>query len=355
MELHIEELRPSDLKEKRLDRLSFGVDFTDRMFVMEYDRGKGWHSARITKFQNFSLSPATMALHYGQAAFEGLKAYPRTNARAALFRPEQNLRRMNVSADRLCMPPIDEEFVLDCLKTLVRLEADWIPGGEGQSLYIRPTYVGIDPMIKVHASDKYLFFIILSPVGAYFKGGFSAARILVEEEFSRAAKGGTGFTKACGNYGASLRAGEKAVEGGYDQVLWLDACHHKYVEEVGSMNIFFVIDGKLVTPALQGSILPGITRDSTIILARDLGYEVEERLVSIDEIIEGIETGRVQEVFGTGTACVISPVGVLGYKGRDYVIGDGDVGSITRRLYEELTSIQYGTDEDRFGWIQIVQ
>lgn len=354
MELHIEELRPSDLKEKRLDRLSFGVDFTDRMFVMEYDRGKGWHSARITKFQNFSLSPATMALHYGQAAFEGLKAYPRTNARAALFRPEQNLRRMNVSADRLCMPPIDEEFVLDCLKTLVRLEADWIPGGEGQSLYIRPTYVGIDPMIKVHASDKYLFFIILSPVGAYFKGGFSAARILVEEEFS-AAKGGTGFTKACGNYGASLRAGEKAVEGGYDQVLWLDACHHKYVEEVGSMNIFFVIDGKLVTPALQGSILPGITRDSTIILARDLGYEVEERLVSIDEIIEGIETGRVQEVFGTGTACVISPVGVLGYKGRDYVIGDGDVGSITRRLYEELTSIQYGTDEDRFGWIQIVQ
>ena len=355
MELHIEELRPSDLKEKRLDRLSFGVDFTDRMFVMEYDRGKGWHSARITKFQNFSLSPATMALHYGQAAFEGLKAYPRTNARAALFRPEQNLRRMNVSADRLCMPPIDEEFVLDCLKTLVRLEADWIPGGEGQSLYIRPTYVGIDPVIKVHASDKYLFFIILSPVGAYFKGGFSAARILVEEEFSRAAKGGTGFTKACGNYGASLRAGEKAVEGGYDQVLWLDSCHHKYVEEVGSMNIFFVIDGKLVTPALQGSILPGITRDSTIILARDLGYEVEERLVSIDEIIEGIETGRVQEVFGTGTACVISPVGVLGYKGRDYVIGDGDVGSITRRLYEELTSIQYGTDEDRFGWIQIVQ
>jgi branched-chain amino acid aminotransferase len=353
--LYIEELKSSDLKEKRLDSLTFGVDFTDRMFVMEYDRDSGWHSARITKFQNFSLSPATMALHYGQAAFEGLKAYPRAGAKAALFRPEQNLRRMNVSADRLCMPPIDEEFVLECLKTLVSLEADWIPRGEGQSLYIRPTYVGIDPVIKVHASDKYLFFIILSPVGAYFEGGFSAARILVEDEFSRAAKGGTGFTKACGNYGASLRAGEKAAMSGYDQVLWLDACHHKYVEEVGSMNIFFVIDGKLVTPALQGSILPGITRDSTIVLARDLGYEVEERMVSIDEVVGGIESGRVQEVFGTGTACVISPVGILGYRGRDYVVGDAGVGPITRRLYEELTSIQYGTAEDRYGWIHIIE
>lgn len=355
MELRVEELRSSDLKEKRLDRLSFGVDFTDRMFVMEYDTDAGWHSARITKFQNFSLSPATMAFHYGQAAFEGLKAYPRTNAKAALFRPERNLRRMNTSADRLCMPPIDEKFVLDCLKTLVRLESDWIPKGEGQSLYIRPTYVGVDPMIKVHASSKYLFFIILSPVGAYFERGFSAARILVEDEFSRAARGGTGFTKACGNYGASLKAGEKAAKSGYDQVLWLDACDHKYVEEVGSMNIFFVIDGKLVTPALQGSILPGITRDSTIALARDLGYEVEERMVPIDEILEGTDSGRVQEVFGTGTACVISPVGVLGFRGHDHVVGDGGVGPITRRLYEELTSIQYGKTEDRFGWVQIIE
>lgn len=355
MELRMEELGSSDLKEKRLDDLGFGVDFTDRMFVMEYDRGKGWHSARIVKFQNLSVSPATMTFHYGQAAFEGLKAYPREDARAALFRPEQNLRRMNVSADRLCMPPIDEAFVLDCLKELIRLESEWIPRGEGQSLYIRPTFVGVEPVIKVRASDKYLFFIILSPVGAYFARGFSAARILVEDEYSRAAIGGTGYTKACGNYGASLKAGEKAAKGGYDQVLWLDACHHRYVEEVGSMNIFFVIEGKLVTPSLRGSILAGITRDSTMVLARDLGYEVEERELSIDEVLDGIKDGRVQEVFGTGTACVISPVGVLGYKGQDCAVGDGGVGPITQRLYNELTSIQYGTAEDRFGWIRTIE
>jgi branched-chain amino acid aminotransferase len=355
MELRIEELNESELKEKRLDDLSFGVHFTDRMFVMEYDRGKGWHSARITKFQNFSLSPATMAFHYGQAAFEGLKAYPREGSKVALFRPEENFRRMNVSADRLCMPPIDEDFVLRCLEELIRLERDWVPRGEGQSLYIRPTYMGVDPIIRVRASDKYLFFIILSPVGAYFKNGFSAARILVETEYSRASQGGTGYTKFCGNYGASLKAGQAAQVNGYDQVLWLDACGHKYVEEVGSMNIFFVIDGKLVTPKLQGSILPGITRESTIILARDLGYEVIERQIEIEEVIEGIESGNVQEVFGTGTACVISPVGTLGYRGKDYIVNGGQIGEITQHLYKELTSIQYGTTEDRFGWIRIIE
>lgn len=354
MMLQVEELKESDLKEKRLDNLDFGVNFTDRMFVMEYDRGKGWHSARITKFQNFSVSPATMSFHYGQAAFEGLKAYPREGSKAALFRPEENFKRMNRSAERLCMPPIDEDFVLECLDELVRLERGWIPEGEGQSLYIRPTYVGVDPIIKVRASDKYLFYIILSPVGAYFKGGFKAARIFVEEEYVRAARGGTGSIKACGNYGASLKGGQKALDSGYDQVLWLDACHHKYVEEVGSMNIFFVIEGKLVTPALQGSILPGITRKSTIQLAQSLGYEVEERQIAIDEILSGIESGKVQEAFGTGTACVISPVGTFGYRGTDYVVNGGQIGSITRQLYTELTAIQYGTAEDRFGWIRIV-
>lgn len=354
VKLEIEELKESDLKERRFDDLSFGVHFTDRMFIMEYDRGIGWHSARITKFQNFSLSPATMVFHYGQAAFEGMKAYPREGSRVALFRPEKNLRRMNMSAERLCMPPIDEEFVLECLIKLVSLEREWVPRGEGQSLYIRPTYIGIDPVIRVRASDKYLFFIILSPVGAYFKNGFSAARILVEDTYSRACKGGTGYTKFCGNYGASLKAGERAQANGYDQVLWLDACEHKYVEEVGSMNIFFVIDGKLVTPELQGSILPGITRESTIELARDLGYEVVERPIEIKEVLEGIESGRITEIFGTGTACVISPVGTLGYKGKDYTVNGGKIGEITKRLYKELTSIQYGTAEDRFGWMRII-
>lgn len=355
MELKIEELNESELKEKQLDDLGFGVNFTDRMFVMEYDRGRGWHSARITKFQDFSLSPATMTFHYGQAAFEGMKAYPREGSKVALFRPEKNFRRMNVSADRLCMPPIDEDFVLECLEELVRAERGWVPRGEGQSLYIRPTYIGVDPVIRVRASNKYLFYIILSPVGAYFKNGFSAARILVEGEYSRASRGGTGFTKFCGNYGASLKAGQVAQANGYDQVLWLDSCEHRYVEEVGSMNIFFVIDGKLVTPELQGSILPGITRESTIELARDLGYEVVERRIKIEEVIEGIESGSVQEVFGTGTACVISPVGTLGYRGNDYSVNEGQIGEITRRLYNELTSIQYGTAEDRFGWIHTIE
>lgn len=329
--------------------LGFGKHFTDHMFVMEYAGGE-WGKARIQPYAPFSLDPSTSVFHYGQAVFEGTKAYKNKAGEIRLFRPRDNLIRMNESCARICIPPVPVDFVLDALKKLVLLDEAWIPTDEGTSLYIRPTVIATETALGVHAAHNYLFFIILSPSGAYYAHGLEPVRLYVEENYVRAARGGTGHHKVVGNYAASLLAGEKAEKLGYDQVMWLDAKEHKYVEEVGSMNIFFVLDGKLLTPALMGSILPGITRRSVLELAREHGMPVEEREIAIAEIVEGAKSGALTEVFGTGTAAVISPVGDFGYKGEDYVVNGGKMGKVARMFYDELTGIQTGRIPDTHGW-----
>lgn len=331
-------------------KLGFGRYFTDHMLVMDYADGK-WSDPEIVPFENLSMSPATNILHYAQGIFEGVKAYKDAEGKITSFRLEENFARMNRSAERLCMPTIDAKVVMDALKELLILEQDWIPTAPGTALYIRPTMIATDPMLGVHAAHTYKFFIILSPVGAYYANGLQPTKILVEDEYVRVAVGGTGEAKCMGNYAASLLASEMAIKKGYDQVLWLDAKEHKYAEEVGAMNMFFVIDGEIITPALVGSILPGITRKSAIELLRSEGYKVTERRISIDEIVNAYENGKLDEAFGTGTAAVISPVGIIGYKGRDMIINNQEMGKITAELYDKLTGIQYGRLEDKFGWV----
>ena len=353
MELIIKDVPAGSLKKKDLENLKFGELFTDRMFVMEYKQG--WHSARIEAFHNFSLSPATMVFHYAQEIFEGMKTFAYKGGKVAMFRPVENLERLNNSADRLCMPKIDVNFIFKALCELIKLDRDWVPNKKNTSLYIRPTMIGVDPIIKVRSSDEYLFFIILSPVGPYFGSGTKMSKIMVEENYVRASRGGMGFAKTGGNYAASLKAGTEAAKKGFDQVLWLDSEERKYVEEVGSMNIFFVIDDVVVTPELDGSILPGVTRKSVLQLARHLKLKVEERKVPINEIVEGLQNSAVTEVFGTGTACVVSPVGTLGYRGRQFSVGDGkNPGKYSSLLYDHLTGIQYGEKEDAFGWMTVL-
>ncbi len=337
-----------------LKNLVFGRLFTEHMFVMEYDCERGWHSARIEPYAPITLDPAAIVLHYAQTVFEGLKAYYGVDGKIRLFRPWENMRRLNRGAERLCMPRVDEEFVLGAIKKLVLIDRAWIPREKGAALYIRPFMFGTEPTLGVKPSHTYLLLVILSPVSAYYQEGFNPVKIYVTDEFVRAAPGGTGEVKAGGNYAASLKAAEVAREKGYTQVLWLDAVERRYVEEVGTMNIFFYFEDELVTPALSGSILPGITRDSVIRLARHWGLPVTERRLSIEEVIEGIESGRLKECFGTGTAAVISPVGALHYRGREYVINGGETGPLARRLFDELTGIQYGEKEDPFGWTMIL-
>ncbi len=354
MKLEVE--AASALKAKPQDEscLGFGRIFTDHMFTMQYEEGKGWHDAKIGPYENFSLSPACSVLHYSQTIFEGLKAY-HTEKGLNLFRPWDNFRRMNISAQRMCMPTIDEEFVLKCLDELLIIEKEWVPKTFGTSLYIRPTMMAIDPFLGVSAGKKYIFYIILSPVGAYYASGLSPVDIYVEDEFVRAVEGGTGFAKAGGNYAASLLAGEIAKKKGFAQVLWLDGKEKKYVEEVGSMNIFFKINGELVTAPLAGSILPGITRDSVITLARDVfGVNVREEKIAIADVFEQNAMGGLEEVFGTGTAAVISPVGGMSWHGKSIVVADGNMGELTRKLYDKLTGMQYGTVKDDFGWIKTI-
>ena len=343
----------SVLKEKPADesKLGFGQIFTDHMFLMDYYEGQGWVDPRIVPFADFSLSPAAMVLHYGQAIFEGTKCYRRDDGGLQLFRPKDNLARMTRSAERMGMPALDEETAYEGLVRLVELEQDWVPHSAGTSLYIRPTMISMDVALGVHAAHHYLFFIILSPVGSYYKEGLKPVSIYVEDAYVRAVRGGVGFTKCAGNYAASILAGDIAEKKGYSQVLWLDGVEQRYVEEVGSMNMMFVIDGKIVTPMLNGSILPGITRDSVLKLARQLGYETEERRVSIDEVMDGLRSGRVSEAFGTGTAAVISPVGVLGWKDEKHVIGGGEIGPVAQKLYDTLTGIQTGHVADENGWV----
>ena len=332
--------------------LGFGTIFTDHMFNMDYNLDNGWHNPRIEPYTAIEMDPATMVLHYGQAVFEGLKAYKTDSGAVQFFRPKDNFKRLNRSCRMLCIPAFDEDFVFDAMKQLIALEKDWIPGAPETSLYIRPTIIATDPFLGVRASYTYRFFIILSPVGAYYSEGFNPVKIWVTKNHVRAVRGGIGEAKAAGNYAASLYAGEEAHKHGYTQVLWLDGVHQKYIEEVGSMNIFFVIDDELVTPMLNGSILPGITRDSVITIAKKWNIKVSERQISIDELIDAHDSGKLQEIFGSGTAAVISPVGEMKYGDRVINIGGGKVGPMANRLYQAITDIQYGRTEDTQGWIE---
>lgn len=354
MELNILPIEQPKPKISDENSLVFGKQFTDRMFVMEYDSGKGWHSARIQPYGPFSLDPAAMVFHYAQEIFEGLKAFRRADGRVALFRPADNVDRFNRSARRMCMPEVDEDFFLDALLQLIRLEADWVPRNEGTSLYVRPTMIATEPMLGVRPSNQYLCYIILSPVGAYYKGGIAPVKIWISDFYVRATEGGTGEAKTGGNYAASLYAAKEAAENGYDQVLWLDAKERRYVEEVGSMNMLFLYDGKIVTSPLRGTVLDGITRRSALTLLAEMGYQIEERALSVDEVMEGAESGRLTEAFGTGTAVVISPVGSFCYRGRCVQLGDGRPGQLTMELYNRLTAIQYGKEADRHQWVTLL-
>ena len=333
------------------DQLGFGSVFTDHMFVMDYTEKDGWHNARIVPYGPISLSPAASVLHYGTEVFEGLKAYRRPDGGVQLFRPWENIARLNRSCERLGLPQVDPDDALQAIKEVVRVDQDWVPSDPGTSLYIRPTMIANENFLGVHPSKKYIFFVILSPVGSYYAHGLEPTRIYVEDVFNRAALGGTGECKCGGNYAASLLAAEVAKQKGYEQVLWMDAKEKKYVGEVGSMNMFFVLDGKVVTPWLDGTILPGITRDSAIKVLKHAGYTVEERAVSIDELEKDYQEGKLNEAFGTGTAAVISPVGTIGYKDDVMTINDGKMGKITGWLYDTLTGIQYGRIKDEFGWV----
>ncbi|MBP0990708.1 MAG: branched-chain amino acid aminotransferase [Oscillospiraceae bacterium] len=332
-------------------KLGFGRVFTDHMFVVEWNKGEGWHDAKIVPFDYLTIHPASTVLHYGSEVFEGLKAYRWADGSVKLFRPIENIRRINRSAERMGLPQIPEELMMEGLLKLVELDADWVPHGEGTSLYIRPFMIGDDEHLGVHGVAHARFYIILSPSGSYYKGGLAPVKIMIESHDVRAVRGGTGEAKCGGNYAASVRAGEKAEEKGFAQVLWLDGVEQKYIEEVGAMNIMFKIDGKIVTPALTGSILPGITRKSIIEFLRNEGTIVEERRISVDELAKALEDGKLEEAWGCGTAAVVSPVGLLSYNGKDYVIGGGKIGAVTQKLYDELTGIQWGKQPDPFGWI----
>ncbi len=354
MELSI--TKSENLKSKPDDAsLGFGTLFTDYMLNMDYSLDDGWHAARIEPYGSIEMDPATMFLHYGQGVFEGLKAYRTESGQIQLFRPQENFKRLNRSCRRLCIPEIDEDFALESLKQLIAMEKDWVPGAPETSLYIRPTIIAMDPFLGVRASHTYRYFIILSPVGAYYPEGFNPVKILVTSEYVRAVRGGVGEAKTPGNYAASLLAGDMAHEAGYTQVLWLDGVAQKYLEEVGSMNIFFVIDDEIITPELNGSILPGVTRKSVIELARHWNEKVSERKVSIDELFKAHADGQLREVFGSGTAAVISPVGQIKYGDQVITINDNQTGPVAQKYYNAITDIQYGKAEDPLGWIVPVE
>lgn len=348
--LDIKIIRNEKLKQKpKSSELTFGTTFTDHMFVMDYDKAIGWHDAKIMPYGPLEMEPSTMVLHYAQEVFEGMKAYKNEDD-ILLFRPYENARRMNNSSERICIPTIPEEDFVQAVKKIVEYEKDWIPEGEGTSLYIRPFIYAADPFVGVRPAEKYKFIIILSPVGAYYKEGLNPVKIWVEDKYVRATPGGIGEAKTGGNYAASIKAQMESKEKGYTQVLWLDGVERKYVEEVGTMNVAFKINGKIVTPSLSGSILPGITRKSVIELTKSWGMEVVEERISIEELMEYGRKGELEEAFGTGTAAVISPIGELCYKGEKIVINNGKTGETSKRIYNELTGIQLGEVEDKFGW-----
>lgn len=347
----IERTKTPKAKPKDTSKLGFGNIFTDHMFIMNYDEGEGWHNPRIVPYGPLSLDPAAMCLHYGQEVFEGMKAYRAPDGTVVLFRPDKNMARLNVSNERLCIPLIDEEFGVEAIKKLVMLDQDWIPQGEGTALYIRPFIISVDPHIGVHPAHHLLFIVILSPVGAYYPEGINPVKIYVERNYVRAVRGGMGFTKTAGNYAASLKAQDEADKQGYTQVLWLDGVERKYIEEVGTMNVFFKIKGDIVTPSLQGSILGGITRMSCIEMLRSWGYTVNERRLALAEVVQAAKDGTLEEAFGTGTAAVISPIGELKVDDDHIVINNGKIGEVAQKLYDNLTGIQNCRIPDPFGWV----
>lgn len=333
------------------DPLVFGTIFTDHMFIMDYNPQNGWHDARIIPYRPLTLDPSAMVFHYGQEMFEGLKAYKAQDGRTVLFRPDKNAERAIHTNERLCIPTIPKEDFIEAVKAVVKVDEEWVPSKEGTSLYIRPFVIATDPFLGVRPSETYLFIIILSPVGAYYPEGLDPVRIWIEDEYVRAVKGGIGEAKAGGNYATGLKAQVKAHEEGYSQVLWLDGVHRKYIEEVGAMNIFFKIAGKVITPALTGSILQGVTRDSVIQLCKHWNVPVEERRISIVEIYEAYEKGLLEEVFGTGTAAVISPVGELKWGEKVMKVNDGKIGQLSQKLYDSVTGLQLGKIKDELGWV----
>jgi branched-chain amino acid aminotransferase len=335
----------------RDEELGFGRYFTDHMFLMEATADQGWHNPRVVPYGPLTLEPSAAVLHYSQEIFEGLKAYRSPRDTVLLFRPDKNAARLNHSCERMCMPKMEEHLFLSAIKSVVATDRDWVPRAPGTSLYIRPAMIATEPFLGVRPSQSYLFFVILSPVGAYYAEGFNPVKILVEDHYVRAVRGGTGDAKTGGNYAASLAAAEEAHHKGYTQVLWLDGVERKYVEEVGSMNIAFVIDNEVVTPSLNGSTLAGITRDTVLQLARDWGIRVAERQISIDEVFTASKSGRLSEVFGMGTAAVISPVSELAYKDEKLAIGDGKVGPLAQRLFDDISAVQRGLKPDPHGWV----
>lgn len=355
MEIRYELTKTPKAKPQDETKLGFGHIFTDHMFVMDYDTGMGWHDARIVPFGEISLSPAAMCLHYGQEIFEGLKAYRTADGSVQLFRPDENFKRMNVSAERMVIPAIDEEFCLKALMELLKVEKDWVPHTDGASLYIRPFIFACDPFVGVRPANHYMFIIILSPSGAYYSTGLNPVKIYVEQKYVRAVRGGTGFAKTAANYAISLAGQDEAHKQDYEQVLWLDGVEQKYIEEVGSMNIFFVIDNEVITPLLTGSVLPGITRKSALEICKKKGYKVCERRITIEEVAKAYDEGKLQEVFGTGTAAVISPVGHLKWGDKVMTINDNKIGEISQMLYDTMTGIQYGKLADEYGWIYKVE
>ena len=355
-EIPITKALPKELKKKPASgmELGFGKIFTDYLFLMDYDQAQGWHHPRIEPYRPLALDPGALVLHYGQEIFEGLKAYRWSRGDIYLFRPQKNYERLNRSAQRLCMPEFDVNLALEATRQLIRLEKDWVPSAPGTSLYIRPNMIATEAALGVQISKKFLFYIMLGPVGAYYPQGFNPVDIYVTEKYIRAARGGLGEAKTLANYAASLLAQEEAHELGYTQVLWLDAIERKYAEEVGTSNIFFYLDGELVTPPLHGTILPGVTRDSVLHIARNLELKVSERMISLDEVISALESGKLKEAFATGTAAVISPVGKLAHHGKSYVIGGGKVGPLSQKLYDHIMGIQYGKIKDPYGWMEKV-
>ncbi len=354
LDLEIKIIKNENPKEKPADEgaLGFGKYFSDHMFIVEYTEGIGWHDARIQPYGPLLIDPASPVLHYSQEIFEGLKAYRRADGGIQMFRPIENARRMNRSAERMVMPTLDEEFQVKAMKLLVEVEQDWVPRRDGTSLYLRPTMISHGAELGVHPAKRYLYYIICSPAGSYYKNGMAPVKIHIEDSYVRAVKGGTGEAKTGGNYSASLKAAAEASKKGFDQVLWLDGRENKYVEEVGAMNMMFVIDGKLITAPTGGSILPGITRKSVLRIAKDMGMEVEERRVSVQELFDAYREGKLTEAFGTGTAAVISPVGILEYRGDLIKLSDGEIGEVSMGIYNNLTAIQWGKKEDVYGWIE---
>ena len=344
--------RAATLKEKpESSTLVFGKYMTDHMFIADYTPEQGWHDARIVPYGPLQLDPAAKVLHYGQEIFEGLKAYRTAEGSIQLFRPMDNIRRMNLSCERICLPQVPEELALAGITELVKLEQDWVPHEKDTSLYIRPFVIGVEPALGVHSSHHCQYIVIVCPVGAYYPEGLNPVKIYIEDQDVRAVKGGTGMAKTGGNYAASLRAGNRAEQKGYSQVLWLDGVHRKYIEEVGAMNVMFKVNGKILTPDLNGSVLDGITRRSCIQLLKDWGYEVEERRISAEELFEAAKSGALEEAWGTGTAAVVSPIGELALGEEKAILSGGKIGPVTQKLYDILTGIQWGREADPHGWI----